>query len=159
MVMPSVGIPEGAAHAYEVGVRSLEAQSRRVDSIDTKAAVILAVDGVLAGLLFDKGGYLGRAPKLLTSVVITLFLLSFLTALRALWTRKYATAPEFAAVMSFMVRDEQWLKWRFLSNIEKAEAENSEKLRHKVAWLKWSTWLLFVDVSLVGAYLLVAIWR
>lgn len=51
--MNDLGIPAGAEFAYEVGVRALESQSRRVDSLDTKAAVILAVDGVLAGLLFQ----------------------------------------------------------------------------------------------------------
>lgn len=83
-----------------------------------------------------------------------LLLASFLTGLRAFWTRKYATAPQFDAVMAWMMRDETWLKWRFLGNIREAESENSKKLQRKVRWLWWAVSLLFADVCLTGGYLM-----
>jgi len=152
--MNAAGIPAGSDFAYEVGIRALEAQSRRVDSLDTKCGVILAVDGVLAGLLFGSYQDLDLVSKPIAVSVTTLLLLSFLAALRAFSTREYAAAPKFQAVSAWIVRDEEWLKWRFLGNIQEAELENSKKLERKVRWLWWSVTLLFGDVCLTGGYLI-----
>lgn len=152
IVMANTGIPQGAAHAYEVGVHSLEAQARRIDSIDTKAAVVLAVDGVFAGLLFGPGRLTEIPRAILLAVVVSLFVSAFL-ALLGFWTRKHRTAPEFSAMMRFMMRNEEWLKWRFLGNIEEAERKNAEKFKWKVRLVTGSMTALLVDIVLVAGYL------
>lgn len=151
------GIPEGSSFAYEVGIRALDGQSKRIDAIDTKAAVILAVSGVFAGLLFGPGRDTAL-PLVLTTLIVAFLLLSGILALLSFWTRKYRTAPEFTAVVGLMVRDEEWLQWRFLGNIEEAERVNGRKLKWKVRLLTAAMVALLFNIILVGGYLVVILW-
>lgn len=43
-------VPEGASFAYAVAIAALDEQLRRIEALDTKAGILMAVDGVIAGL-------------------------------------------------------------------------------------------------------------
>ncbi|MGI9194590.1 MAG: hypothetical protein ACR2FO_08820 [Actinomycetota bacterium] len=149
--------PVGAAFTFDIGVRALEAQSRRVDAIDTKAAVVLAVDGVLAGFFLNRPVASPHPPIWLALLAGTALLVSAITAVLSLWTRKYSTAPQFAAITPMMDNEESYLKWRFLGNIEEAEVANDVKLRRKVRFLTYALSSLLVEIILIGGYLIVSL--
>ena len=54
--------PQGASFAFDNAARSLDEQLGRIESLDAKAGVLLAADGVLAGLLFATDSVLFQAP-------------------------------------------------------------------------------------------------
>jgi len=115
----------------------MEAQSRLIDALDTKAAVLLAVDGVLAGLLFDHGADAAPAPRLLLTVMFLSLFSSFVLALASFWVRQYATAPVLGSVVRFMERDREWLKWRSLGNLQQAYQANERKPQRKARPIAW----------------------
>lgn len=153
--MATPRIPAGATFAFDVGIAQLESQFKRIDALDTKAAVVLGVDGVLAGLLLSRQG--GQAlPGIIATVVFTALAWSFFLGLAAFWTQRYKAAPAPKAVASMMMRGEDWLKWRFLGNVLLAHEINSSKLEWKVTFLKLSMIGLALDVVVLSAFLLLS---
>lgn len=120
MATATLGIPPGASFAYEVGTRIIDGQLRHSDALDTKAGIVLAVDGVLAGLLFGNTPYGGQLVDLPVLAGAVGLLLSFLLGLLAFGTRRYRTAPALDVVVGRMARGEDWLKWRVLGNLLQA---------------------------------------
>ncbi len=45
-------IPQSAAFAFDIAREALAEQLARTDSIDSKAGILLAADGLLAGLIY-----------------------------------------------------------------------------------------------------------
>ncbi|MGI8427157.1 MAG: hypothetical protein ACR2M4_11310 [Actinomycetota bacterium] len=144
--MPATGIPKGSSFGYETGIRVLEAQSRRIDALDSKAGILLAVDGVLAGLAFGSNDGHPKFAAAIAFISALTLLTSFLLALLAFRVRQYATAPSLGRVIQTMTRDEPWLKWRFLGNLQEAEATNSRKLALKAKLFHLSLVFLLVSV-------------
>src|SRR5918996_4632552 len=95
----SIKTPPGASFAFEMGIRTLDDQLRRVDSFDTKAGILIAADGVLAGLLFSARPSLVGSPRVLAISVAFLVTMSLLLALIAFANRRYRTAPQPTAVV------------------------------------------------------------
>lgn len=146
-------IPAGASFTFDTGVRRLAEQSKRLDALDNKAAVVIAIDGVLAGFLMgDFNERLAAAP--IVGIVTTAALaISLVTALSAFWTRRYESAPAVEALARMMNRDSEWLQWRFLGNVLGAIATNRQKLDQKARLLTTSLVALLVHAGLLGGYL------
>lgn len=145
--MPDTELPPGSSFAYDLGEKILASQSARVDAIDTKAAVVMGVAGVLAGFLLR--GPFQAAPK----AVILLASVSLLVSL-SFWTGKYSKAPDFSAVTERIQGTESWIKWRFLPNVADAIKANDRKLQRKGLFLTVAISGLLVLVLNVGGYLL-----
>lgn len=147
-------LPSGAAFAYENAAKGLDEQLRRIEALDAKAGVLLAADGVLAGLLFATDSIPLRAPRPVGIAITLALLASIVLALAAFASRKYETAPTPEAVIGLMGHgDEAWLKWRFLGNMVVALAINRRKLQRKARVLGSALGFLIVVVLLLGGYL------
>ncbi|CAN5856519.1 hypothetical protein BH23ACT12_BH23ACT12_04820 [soil metagenome] len=131
--MSDYELPPGSAFAYDLGERILAAQSALVDAIDTKAAVVMGINGVLAGFLFRTP--LQAAPELVIVVAAASLLLSLTAALGSFWVGRFSKAPEFKAVTQRIQATEAWLKWRFLPNVAEAISTNDRKLKRKTGFL------------------------
>ena len=153
----SIKTPPGASFAFEMGIRTLDDQLRRVDSFDTKAGILIAADGVLAGLLFSARPSLVGSPRVLAISVAFLVTMSLLLALIAFANRRYRTAPQPTAVVRMMSAPEPWLKWRFLGNLEEAIMANEKKLVWKARFLSAALTTVFVAVGILGAYAVYAV--
>lgn len=153
-MVSSTALPTGASFTYNVGRDTLETQSRRAEALDTKAGVLLAIDAVMVGLAYGsqsdqvlKLGWWGAAAA-------TAILTSFLIALIAFANRRYRTAPAFAAVLPRMANSEDWLRWRFLGNLQEAIEINRRKLNWKSRLLTLALLLLFGHIAILGGYLI-----
>lgn len=146
-------LPRGAAWVFQMGRELLAEQHRRIDSLDTKLGIILAVDGVLTGLLFSSDSDL-LALGWKSGIAVVGLLASFGIALVGLATRKYRSAPSFTALVPMMDRDAIWLQWRFLGNLQEALVTNSKKLDEKAVLLNLAIWSLALPLVVFGAYLI-----
>lgn len=147
-------LPQGASFAFDNAAKALDEQLGRIDSLDAKAGILLAADGVLAGLLFARNSLVFQAPRALGAAVTIFLLFSILLALLAFSTRKYEMAPTPETVIGLMDQGgDGWLKWRFLGNVIVALRINRSKLEQKARRLSSAIWLLFIVVLLLGGYL------
>jgi hypothetical protein len=145
-------VPKGAGHAYEVGRRTLSDQMTSIDALDSKAGIIIAAGGVLAGFLLSRDSRLMQAPPWLAMLLVVSIFFSLATALFAFGTRHFKHAPSFDATMRLMTADADWLKWRFLRNIQESIAENHQKIEQKARFLTASIGFLLAAVAALGAY-------
>jgi hypothetical protein len=144
--------PQGAAFLYDAAHKGLSEQWQWIDALDTKAGVVLAADGLLAGLLFTSDSFLWLAPTW-TSVAITVLLLGSLTlALLAFATRRYETAPDVEDLVRFNHLSSDQIQWRALSDLLFALEVNESKMAQKSNLLFYSGLMLLVTVVLFGAY-------
>lgn len=127
------GVPQSAAFPYKTAQRALDEQLRRIDSLDSKAGILLAADGILAGLIFGRETFISRAPVAVASVAGGGILLS--------------AAPA------------DWIRWRLMGNMLDAVDENHRRLRRKTRWLTAGQGLLLVTLAPVGGYFLYALLR
>jgi hypothetical protein len=153
------GVPQSAAFAYETAQHALDQQSRRIDSIDAKAGILLAADGILAGLIFGRETFVSRAPVAVASVAGGGILLSLACALRALATRDYSLAPEPRSLARLSAAPPDWIRWRLMGNMLDAVDESRRRLRQKARWLTVGQGLLLVMLAPVGGYFLYALFR
>lgn len=124
-------IPHGAEFAYGVGRQELADQLRRIEALDSKAGILLAAGGVLAGFVFGSRTFIRQAPGSISLSVALFVTASLVLALIAFGNQKYRTAPLTEDAVRLMVQDENWLKWRFLGNLLHAIQANSTKLEQK----------------------------
>jgi preprotein translocase subunit SecG len=150
-------VPEGASFAYAVAVAALDEQLRRIEALDTKAGILMAVDGVIAGLLFGRTSLLVTAPRLIGVLAVVFVVASLLLALIAFANRRYDLAPQPDSAIRLMAAPEDWLRWRFLGNLQGAISENGRKLTRKSRLLTSALVSLIATVSLLGAYFTYAI--
>ena len=106
----------------------------------------------MTGLLF------GGDSELLTlgsisAVAVVGLLASFGLALVGLATRRYRSAPSFAALARMMDRDEVWLQWRFMGNLQESIVANNRKLNQKAVLLNVAIWTLALPLVVLGSYL------
>ena len=152
--MPEVkSVPLGSAFAYEVGIRTLDEQERRIMALDSKAGVVLAASGVLAGFIFRTDSFVRRGPIGLGIAVVIALSTTMTTALAAFATRRYRAAPGLRSSIALMARDDQWLRWRFLCNLLAASDENEHKLRRKARLVGFSLSTLLVTILMLAGYL------
>jgi hypothetical protein len=152
-------VPSGAGFSYEVATRFLDEQLGRIEALDAKAGVLIAADGVLAGLLFVRGSLVAQAPKSLAFTAVIALILSLSLALVAFSNRRYESAPAPEAVARFMRADEQWLRWRFIGNMLDALEVNRGKLEWKARFFTGALLGLIVSVGTLGGYFLYGLMR
>ena len=150
-------VPAGAAFAYETSVRSLEEQLRRIEALDTKAGVLLAADGVLAGFLFTRGSILLQAPDWIAISAAFAILASMTLTLVGFAARQYVSSPRPEAIVRRAEASEAWLKWRLVPNVLRALDTNAVKLATKAQFIVLSLLALLVGVGTTGAYLVFTI--
>jgi hypothetical protein len=121
-------VPPGASFAYDAAVASLDEQLQRIEALDSKAGIVIAADGVLMALLFGRSSLITKAPTWLAATAVGMVAISLLLALIAFANRRYRTAPNPLAVMRLMAAPTEWLRWRFLGNLQEALTENDAKL-------------------------------
>jgi hypothetical protein len=112
-------IPQGATFAFDIAHGALDKQLSRIDSIDTKAGVLLAADGILAGLIVARGSVLETAPWWIAVPAIISILLSFGATLRALAGRSYEIAPTPEEVARLSGASERWIRWNLIGKSSK----------------------------------------
>lgn len=145
-------VPEGSGFAYDVGVQAIREQLSRIEALDSKAGILIAADGVLAGLLFQGDSLLQRIPSAIAAIGLIGVLGSLLLALLSFLNREYRVAPSFPASMTLMAAPGEWLKWRFLGSLEEALQENNNRLAWKARLLTASMVTLLITLSLLGVY-------
>jgi len=150
-------VPAGASFAYETSLCSLEEQLRRIEALDTKAGVLLAADGILAGFLFSRGSILLRAPDWIAISAALAILASMALALVGFAARQYKASPKPEAIVRRAGASEAWLKWRFVPNVLRAFDLNAIKLATKARFIVLSLLTLLVGVGTTGAYLMFTI--
>jgi hypothetical protein len=147
-----IPLPEGSGFAYEVGIRSLDEQLRRIEALDSKAGILIAADGLLVGLLLSGDSMLAAVPNLVAGSGLGGVLASLLLALIAFANREYQVAPALPAVIGMMAAPEDWLRWRFVGNLREAVGRNRQRLLWKSRFLTAALVLLFAAVTLLGGY-------
>ncbi len=152
--MAITAVPPSAGFAYDVAIRSLDEQLHRVEALDTKAAGLLAADGLLTGLALGRNGLVAAAPTWL-AVTAGIGLLSSLgCALAAFANRDYVLAPEAGTVALLANAPEDWIRWRVIGNVLDAIDTNRRRLRQKARVLTAGQMILLVAFALVGGYFL-----
>lgn len=141
--------------AFANAVRVLDGQNARVDAIDTKAGILLAADGVLAGFLVTVDSLLLKGPACLATVVVLGVFASAVAALGAFWPRTYQTAPVARRVAEMAAKEptaeDDGIGWTFIGNVLESVDHNKRVLGQKV----WT--LRFAGAALVVALLLLSI--
>lgn len=94
-------------------------------------------------------------PRGRASLVLATIAASLIFSLLAFTTRRYETAPRPEAVIRLMAAEPDWLRWRFLDNMQEALRNNREKLRMKTRFLSASLTSLIAGSTLLGSYLIV----
>lgn len=150
-------VPEGASFAHEVSAGTITEQLGRIEALDSKAGILMATDGVLAGLLLGRGSLLLEAPRLLTAGAVGFVVASLILALLAFANRRYDAAPSAEGAVRLMAAPEEWLKWRFLGSMRDAIRVNRKNLLWKARLLTLALTSLIAAVGLLGAYFIYAL--
>ena len=145
-------VPQSASFAFDVAVRASAEQLARIDSLDSKAGILLAADGVLAGLIFAREGIAARAPIFLGLLAGVAVFLSLVCTLVSFSNRNYVATPRPEVVARLATSPEEWIKWRLISNLLRAVDTNGSKLETKARWLTSGQAALLVTLVALGAY-------
>ena len=144
-------VPQSASFAFDVAVRATAEQLARIDSLDSKAGILLAADGVLAGLIFAREGIAARAPIFLGLLAGVAVLLSLVCTLISFSNRKYVATPRPEVVAHLAASPEDRIKWRLISDLRAVDT-NGSKLEQKARWLTSGQAALHVTLVALGAY-------
>lgn len=137
--------PRAAGFAFDTAIRSIDDQLRRIESLDSKAGILLGAGGILTGLLFTKGSILDDAPTFVGVPIAVALTISISLALGAFWNRKYRSGVSPQAVTRLAGADPQWVKWRLQGNLLESWRWNDARLTLKARLITWSL------ISLLGA--------
>jgi hypothetical protein len=155
--MITKNVPQSAPFAFDVARGALREQLSRIDSLDSKAGILLAADGILAGLIFGRGELVMHAPRLIAASAGVSVLGSLACALRAFAGRNYQLAPKPDEVARLAAALEDWLRWNFMGNVLEAVDRNRVRLEQKFRWLSAGQFLLLVALAPVGGYFVYAL--
>jgi hypothetical protein len=144
--------PQGIDYVYDTALDSLRQQLSWIDALDTKAGILIAADGVVAGVVLASDSLI--APSSVWTVLIATLLLSSLAlALLAFATRRYEIAPDPSELTDSMsLGDERLLKWTTVPSVLEAIDVNEPKLVRKADLVFGSALLLLLGVAALAAY-------
>lgn len=83
--------PKGGQFAYETAIRSLDDQLRRIESLDSKAGILIGAGGILAALLAGGGSPILEGSRHLALATTVLLNASVTLALLAFFNRSYSS--------------------------------------------------------------------
>jgi hypothetical protein len=150
--MASRPVAPGAPFAFEMSIRALDEQLRRIEALDSKSGILLAAVGVVIGLLLSAGSAVARFPQVVAISATISLILSLLLGLIAFANRRYEFAPKPEAVIRLMAAGSDWIQWRLLGNLTAALATNRRKLAWKARFLTSALVALIVAVGTLGGY-------
>jgi cytochrome bd-type quinol oxidase subunit 2 len=145
--------PQSTRFVYEEARRALQEQMRWIDALDTKAGVLLAAGGLIAGLLITANSPLSSAPEWIVMGTALLLLGALVLAVLAFATRRYETAPNLEALVSVMSENQDdFLRWMALPDVLEALEINESKVSEKAAYLFYAGASLLLGIVLFGGY-------
>ncbi len=145
--------PPAASFLYEEAARELKEQFDWIDTLDTKAGILLAAGGVIAGLVLTRDSMLLWAPPLITVAIVAALGVSLSFALLAFGTRHYQLAPDVQDLWPAMASaTEAELKWESFPDILEAIDINQPKLNQKATFLFWSGASLLIGAGLFAGF-------
>jgi hypothetical protein len=139
--------------------RVLDEQLSRFDTLDTKASIILGLNGVIIAILAErvldtvKALGMARVPLLIAALAIVA---ATLLAFRAYWPARYATVPSLTRMREqYFTWESDELRYLVFCWIEQATRFNGCQLIVKVAYLKASLFCLVMGlvVTLVAMFI------
>ena len=108
-------IPQSASFVFDPAVRSIDEQLGRIDSLDSEAGILLAADGVLAGLIFVREGIVTAAPIGLALTASISILISLVCTLVSFADREYLASPR-AEMVARLAGDPRACPWAHTSS-------------------------------------------
>lgn len=145
--------PLGIGYTHDAASKAYDDQTGWIDALDTKSGILMAADGVIAGLILSTDSALTQAPKTVGIADSALLFTSLVLALLAFGTRKYEVAPDVDQLLSRMHHlDDQGLQWVALQGIVNALDVNESKVARKANFLFYSGAALLVAVLVLAGY-------
>jgi hypothetical protein len=157
--MAGDGVPQGTSFIWEQAERRLEAQMRQADALDTKAAALVGVHALAAGLATTVIGNISGATRWLAVASILILLASGGLALLAFRSEPYDRSPAPEELWRFGEWLEDDIRYRFLSTRFRAISSNRLRLEAKARRLTWSLIGLAVVASIVATAAVVGLAR
>ena len=150
--MATSTVPRSAGFVFEIAGAALTEQLGRIDSLDSKAGILLAGDGILAGFVFGHQAFVASAPASVAIVAGFFLLVSLACTVIAFANRDYELAPTPEEAARFAGASEGWIQWHFIGNVLEAVATNGRTLARKARWLTWGQVSLLVSLAALGGY-------
>ncbi len=145
--------------AFEEAKRVLDFQFSQIDGLDTKASILLGFSGVLLPVFLTALPSMLRYIDLTTQAMAvgTLVSLSFsaIVAIIAITLKVYSNAPTVESLLEkYLAWQEKHTKYHLLHEFKRVFAHNSDMIRPKIRFVRWSLVLLEIGIVLSLATLL-----
>ncbi len=132
---------------YEAVKEKVDLQLGGADSLDSKAAVVLGIDGVIASIVFN----------LFPKVFVWLFVPGLLLLLSAIWYSfwayrivPYRRDPEPRALAEYyMEREKAEVLGTLIANLVESYEFNTDRIKHKAGRINFALWLTFAGMLLL----------
>jgi hypothetical protein len=143
--------PPQGDFVFDTAVRALDDQMRWIDALDVKAGVLMASDGVIAGLVLTRGSILLQAPLWVGVLVALLLFVSLVLALLSFSTRRFEIAPDIVSLATrSQTETEASLRASAVPGIIDALQINESKVGQKANLLFMSGTGLMLSVAVFG---------
>ena len=139
--------PETLELIYNEVKDALNAQFQSIDSLDTKAGIIIGSVGVIIGISLNL--YSHGNPYLFSSCM-TLFLTSIFFSFSAYKIKSYRRDPEPRKIAEKYLREDgKKVKKQLLDNFIVSFEDNKIKIEKKVKYINYSLVLLFIGLIIL----------
>ena len=158
--MSTATSPADTDFLFDRAIEALDDQMRWIDALDTKSGVLMASDGLIAGLVLTRGSILLAAPVWVGILVALLLFISLVFALLSFSTRRFEIAPDIVTLAS-----ESWeqsalpLRAQVLPDIIYALRVNEQKVGQKANLLFVGGTTLMLSVAVFTGYFLADLMR
>jgi len=151
--LPSIDV------VLEEARRKLDFQFEQLNSLDTKASIVLGVAGVVLTIVLTSllSGHLGEGTNLqLAKTALVLIFVAFALSIVKLWIKRYHRPPKLDRLRShYIVEDSEVTKLRIIDISLQAINDNDKMLNYQTWLVRCSYIILSLGLGLL-AYL---IWR
>lgn len=154
---------EGARFFFDLARWQMEEQISRIDALDRKLAATFTLNGALialiaAGFTLQSERLSAELWSLLTAVVVVFVLNSACTFL-AYRLRHWAIGPDLRSFTELAVEhDTEAIVYWAATQLREACEQNEGNLRSKARWVRLTTILTMVDLSLAAAVAIAVTW-
>jgi hypothetical protein len=148
--------PEGHAYAYATALRAFDRRAALTGAADTRAGILLATDGVVAGLFFARGSVLATAPTWMTIVATASIVISAALSVIALMPRALPLGEDPRTVARLVEDnrrlDDSVLQWSLLPGLLAMLDRDDRRLRRKGLAVATGGGFLLVTLGLLAGY-------